>query len=130
MSPAFRNTDVLSFATTLKQQAPLSFIHRLIRFLQECSSRSFQAEDVGNGSTPAILNQVGASVPTRAAIPPPAAAAVFSEIAGMTGVKQTLVEFILWPRKYPDIFRSYGIRAAGSGLLLFGPPGYHSTLLQ
>lgn len=67
-------------------------------------------------------------------VPPPAPSVaptpvLFSDIAGMAAVKQTLVETILWPRKYPDIFMRYGIRAAGSGLLLFGPPGYYSVTI-
>ena len=48
---------------------------------------------------------------------------LFSDIAGMTELKQTLVETILWPRKYPDLFKKHGLRTVGSGLLLFGPPG-------
>ena len=114
------NVDITAFATTLKQQAPLSLIHRLIRRIRDGPTCPTTAEIASSSSSSGIGAALPVPPPPPSAPPPPA---MFADIAGMAVVKQTLVEAILWPRKYPDIFMRYGIRAAGSGLLLFGPPG-------
>ncbi|CAH1979790.1 unnamed protein product [Acanthoscelides obtectus] len=52
----------------------------------------------------------------------------FSHIGGLHDVKQILVETLLWPVKYPQIFADAPLRLQ-SGLLLYGPPGTGKTML-
>jgi len=51
----------------------------------------------------------------------------FSDVKGLEGVKQALIETIIFPTWRPDIFT--GIRAPPRGLLLFGPPGNGKTMI-
>nr|CAI5864554.1 unnamed protein product [Callosobruchus analis] len=52
----------------------------------------------------------------------------FSRIGGLHNVKQILIETLLWPVKYPQIFANAPLRLQ-SGLLLYGPPGTGKTML-
>jgi ATP-dependent 26S proteasome regulatory subunit len=52
----------------------------------------------------------------------------FSDIGGLNKVKQLIRETIEYPLKYPEISQKYG-KAAGGGLLFFGPPGCGKTML-
>jgi transitional endoplasmic reticulum ATPase len=52
----------------------------------------------------------------------------FADVGGLEQVKQLMRETIEYPLKYPEISRQYG-RAAGGGLLFFGPPGCGKTML-
>lgn len=52
----------------------------------------------------------------------------WSDIGGLGDEKQELSEAVEWPLKYPDAFRSAGIRAP-KGVLLYGPPGTGKTML-
>jgi hypothetical protein len=54
----------------------------------------------------------------------------FRGVAGLEDVKQALVETVLWPRRFPHLYRSFARTGSASrsldlptGLLLFGPPG-------
>ncbi|XP_051155362.1 peroxisome biogenesis factor 1 [Leptopilina boulardi] len=52
----------------------------------------------------------------------------WSDIGGLTEIKQTLVEILQWPLKYPQIFKKAPIKLQ-SGVLLYGMPGTGKTLL-
>ncbi|CAG9862927.1 unnamed protein product [Phyllotreta striolata] len=52
----------------------------------------------------------------------------FSSIGGLHSIKKILMENLLWPGHYPNIFANAPIRLQ-SGLLLYGPPGSGKTLL-
>ncbi|MBS3127805.1 CDC48 family AAA ATPase [Candidatus Woesearchaeota archaeon] len=52
----------------------------------------------------------------------------WTDIGGMTDVKQELQEAVEWPLKYPDAFKRLGVKPP-KGILLYGPPGTGKTLL-
>lgn len=52
----------------------------------------------------------------------------FSSIGGLKNVKKVLLENLLWPGLYPNIFSNAPLRLQ-SGLLLYGPPGTGKTLI-
>lgn len=52
----------------------------------------------------------------------------WSDIGGLEGVKQELVEAVEWPLKYPDSFRRLGVNPP-KGILLYGAPGTGKTLM-
>ncbi|XP_050307066.1 peroxisome biogenesis factor 1 [Anthonomus grandis grandis] len=52
----------------------------------------------------------------------------FNDIGGLHNVKNTLIESVLWPVKFPTIFENSPLRLQ-SGVLLYGPPGTGKTLL-
>lgn len=68
-----------------------------------------------------------------------AASGAFGGVAGQERAKRALTECVLWPRRYPELFRSFlapGLCAAGGvgsgqagagGVLLFGPPGNRNS---
>ena len=52
----------------------------------------------------------------------------FSDIAGLDQVKEDIKEAIVYPFKYPDEYRYFGVKPGG-GILLYGPPGCGKTTL-
>lgn len=52
----------------------------------------------------------------------------WSDIGGLTEVKQRLQEAVEWPMKCKERFKRLGIRAP-KGVLLYGPPGTGKTML-
>ncbi|EFA04352.1 uncharacterized protein Pex1 [Tribolium castaneum] len=50
------------------------------------------------------------------------------DIGGLSSVKKLLIETMLWPAKYPNLFSNAPLRLP-SGLLLYGPPGTGKTIL-
>lgn len=52
---------------------------------------------------------------------------LFKEIIGHDSIKSILEESIILPRKYPNILKSFHVRA-DAGILLFGPPGTGKTM--
>src|SRR5438093_980203 len=68
--------------------------------------------------TPTAMREVYIEVPT----------VHWSDVGGLTEVKQQLQEAVEWPLKKPEVFKRVGIRAP-KGILLFGPPGCGKTML-
>ncbi|KAI4464803.1 aaa-family atpase [Holotrichia oblita] len=52
----------------------------------------------------------------------------FSDVGGLDDVKKILIESMMWPVQYTNIFGSSPLRLQ-SGLLLYGPPGTGKTIL-
>ncbi|CAD6495126.1 MAG: ATP-dependent zinc metalloprotease FtsH [Candidatus Argoarchaeum ethanivorans] len=52
----------------------------------------------------------------------------FGDIAGLNEVKERIKEAIVYPFKYPDEYRYFGVKCGG-GILLYGPPGCGKTML-
>ncbi|MBI4019285.1 MAG: CDC48 family AAA ATPase [Candidatus Aenigmarchaeota archaeon] len=52
----------------------------------------------------------------------------WTDIGGLEYVKQSLIEAVEWPMKFPESFKRLGIRPP-TGILLYGPPGCGKTLL-
>ncbi len=52
----------------------------------------------------------------------------WTDIGGLEGVKQHLIEAVEWPMKQPEIFKRLSIKPP-KGILLYGPPGCGKTLL-
>ncbi|TLM93163.1 ATP-binding protein [Hymenobacter jeollabukensis] len=52
----------------------------------------------------------------------------FAEVGGMEAVKEEIRLKIIHPLQFADLYKAYG-KAAGGGLLLYGPPGCGKTYL-
>ncbi|KAF2894156.1 hypothetical protein ILUMI_12010 [Ignelater luminosus] len=52
----------------------------------------------------------------------------FSDVGGLEDVKKILIECMMWPVQYPNLFGKAPLRQQ-SGLLLYGPPGTGKTIL-
>ncbi|KJH44166.1 ATPase, AAA family [Dictyocaulus viviparus] len=50
------------------------------------------------------------------------------DVGGMKEVKRKLLEVLIWPFKYSEVFQTYGL-CQGRGVLLHGPSGCGKTLL-
>ncbi len=52
----------------------------------------------------------------------------WSDVGGLTSLKEELKEAVEWPLKYQEAFKRIGIRPP-KGILMYGPPGTGKTLL-
>ncbi len=52
----------------------------------------------------------------------------WTDVGGLAGLKEQLIEAVDWPLKYPHLFAQAGVRPP-KGILLAGPPGCGKTLL-
>src|SRR5256712_1016654 len=68
--------------------------------------------------TPTAMREVYIEVPS----------VKWTDVGGLTYVKQDLQESVEWPIKRPEVFTRVGIRPP-KGILLFGPPGCGKTML-
>jgi SpoVK/Ycf46/Vps4 family AAA+-type ATPase len=68
--------------------------------------------------TPSALQEAVAEIPT----------VYWSDIGGMSGVKQALKEVVEWPLQYPHLFQQLKVNPP-QGVLLYGPPGCSKTLM-
>lgn len=51
----------------------------------------------------------------------------WDDVVGLSDVKRSINEIVLWPMQRPDLFK--GLRGPPKGLLLFGPPGTGKTMI-
>ncbi|MDR2756078.1 MAG: ATP-binding protein [Planctomycetaceae bacterium] len=52
----------------------------------------------------------------------------FADVAGLSEVKETLMQRVVLPFRFPDKLAKYGLKSGG-GMLFYGPPGTGKTLL-
>lgn len=52
----------------------------------------------------------------------------FDDVGGMQDVKEEIQLKIIHPLKHPELYKAYG-KAAGGGILMYGPPGCGKTYL-
>ncbi|MDR2763103.1 MAG: ATP-binding protein [Planctomycetaceae bacterium] len=52
----------------------------------------------------------------------------FADVAGLEEVKETLMQRVVLPFRFPDKLAFYGLKSGG-GMLFYGPPGTGKTLL-
>jgi SpoVK/Ycf46/Vps4 family AAA+-type ATPase len=52
----------------------------------------------------------------------------FADVGGMESLKEEIRLKIIYPLTHPDLYRAYG-KAAGGGILMYGPPGCGKTHL-
>jgi len=52
----------------------------------------------------------------------------WEDVGGLEEAKQAIKEAVEWPLKYPELFKTVGIKPP-KGILLYGPPGTGKTLL-
>lgn len=52
----------------------------------------------------------------------------FADVAGLSGVKETITVRMIYPAKYPELYRLYK-KQTGGGVLLYGPPGTGKTMI-
>jgi AAA+ superfamily predicted ATPase len=52
----------------------------------------------------------------------------FKDVGGMEAVKEEIGIKILYPLKYPDMYKAYG-KEVGGGIIMYGPPGCGKTYL-
>lgn len=78
-------------------------------------------EDVFNSTIrkirPTIMHGVSLEIPETK----------WSDIGGQHEVKKRLEHAVVWPLKYPDEMKQFGLKAK-KGLLLYGPPGCSKTM--
>ncbi len=53
----------------------------------------------------------------------------FEDVGDMEDVKAALEEIVLWPLRFPETMRRYGLKAP-KGILLYGPPGCGKTFIM
>jgi len=68
--------------------------------------------------TPTAMREVYIEVPS----------VQWTDVGGLTEMKQELQEAVEWPLNKPEVFKRVGIRPL-KGILLFGPPGCGKTML-
>jgi transitional endoplasmic reticulum ATPase len=52
----------------------------------------------------------------------------WEDVGGLSGIKQKLIEAVVWPLKYAELFQQTNTKPA-KGILLSGPPGTGKTLV-
>lgn len=86
----------------------------------------FHPSDTGSGDDYAnegwkILNEVGISASRLEKTS-------LEDVAGLSTVKEEIMRRLIYPIKYRDLSKKYGVRPSG-GVLLYGPPGTGKTFL-
>ena len=52
----------------------------------------------------------------------------FGDVGGMEELKEEIRLKIIYPLQHPEMYKAYG-KAAGGGILMYGPPGCGKTYL-
>lgn len=52
----------------------------------------------------------------------------FADVAGLDDVKETITVRMIYPAKYPELYKLYK-KQTGGGVLLYGPPGTGKTMI-
>lgn len=52
----------------------------------------------------------------------------FADVAGLNDVKETITIRMIYPAKYPELYKLYK-KQTGGGVLLYGPPGTGKTMI-
>jgi len=87
------------------------------------------AEPEGSGDVVEGKLRAGWSEPAAGpALSPELPAIDFSDIGGLDALKEEIRLKIIYPLQHPDMYRAYG-KAAGGGILMYGPPGCGKTYL-
>eukprot|EP00211_Chloroparvula_japonica_P005227 CAMPEP_0119135438 /NCGR_PEP_ID=MMETSP1310-20130426/19289_1 /TAXON_ID=464262 /ORGANISM="Genus nov. species nov., Strain RCC2339" /LENGTH=827 /DNA_ID=CAMNT_0007126321 /DNA_START=150 /DNA_END=2633 /DNA_ORIENTATION=+ len=69
-------------------------------------------------SNPSALREKAVEVPN----------VTWKDIGGLEDVRKELIETVMYPQLYPQLYRKFGMEPS-KGVLLFGPPGCGKTLL-
>ncbi|MFH1916337.1 MAG: ATP-binding protein [Nanoarchaeota archaeon] len=93
------------------------------RFVNEASALYMKAQSLKNQG---FFKNNAKNMVNRMILLPPER--TFLDVAGLDDVKDDIRMKIIEPFKHPDIFKYYG-KAAGGGILMYGPPGCGKTLL-
>ena len=116
-----------------KKEGNLEEKKRLVNRGTELLERSVRLVDdsqVAPTQSAALSNVERATpdAPVATAQKPKSKTLTFSDIAGLETVKETLMQRVVYPLRFPEKLERYGI-TGGGGMLLYGPPGTGKTLL-
>ena len=105
-------------------------VDRLISASRELKilSAKIRREATGNNDAPKRGTVPAGNDNETVFIPAETPDTSFQDIAGLEDAKQLIMEEIINPTKYPNVYKAFGISNNG-GLMLFGPPGSGKTMM-
>lgn len=117
--------SLLSHARTSDSASRPKDVRRTIEVLENYLN-VFHPSDAGSGDDYSkegwkILNDVGISASR-------VEKTSLDDVAGLYAVKEEILRRLIYPIKYRDLSKKYGVRPSG-GVLLYGPPGTGKTFL-
>ncbi len=118
-------SNLLAHARSVKSPLRYRDVRRTIEVLKNFLD-VFDTSESPNGNVQAdegwkILNEVGISASR-------VGKASLDDVAGLPDVKEEILRRLIYPIKYRDLSKKYGVRPSG-GVLLYGPPGTGKTFL-
>uniref|UniRef100_A0A6U2ZA75 Vesicle-fusing ATPase n=1 Tax=Paramoeba aestuarina TaxID=180227 RepID=A0A6U2ZA75_9EUKA len=69
-------------------------------------------------SNPSALREKAVEIPN----------VTWADVGGLEGVKKELIETVMYPQTYPQLYRQFGMEPS-KGVLFYGPPGCGKTLM-
>ena len=116
-----------------KKESNLEEKKRLVNRGTEMLERSVRLTDDSpqpptQSATLANVERETPDAPVATAQKPKGKTLTFADIAGLATVKETLMQRVVYPLRFPEKLERYGI-TGGGGMLLYGPPGTGKTLL-
>lgn len=69
-------------------------------------------------SNPSALREKAVEIPN----------VTWEDVGGLEGVKKELIETVMYPQLYPELYRKFGMEPS-KGVLFYGPPGCGKTLM-